>query len=504
MRKERLNWQVATHGLLLCAAGIFANVCGCQKPMHFPEHSLDAAAQTAGALAAYDVNGDGRADFFVFADSSGRINRLGYDPSPAGEPQQIVNLDSPASGGRRHLVIILDGFGYEVVKRYYDAGGLRMFYPPSRVIAPYPTLTDLAIEDLLGYVPCQGFEAKYYDRKRGEVVGGSWAYLAGKNQPYDRLLDYRAGMIWDALGYLYPWPVFGKEVNDLVRTVDRKKDRQELLAYLVSSACIGTIDGAAGQERALKVIDRLVYQLVWSSHGAMQVTLTADHGHSYTQAKLIPLSEYLKSKGWRITDRPQRDKKDVAYVRFGLETYACFGCHRPEELAADLAACPGVTVASYAEGDSVVVLTADGRAIVRKKGQRYAYQASKGDPLKLKDILATLAADAEGFYDDRDVMQATGTAEYPDPLERLWRAHFSVAQNIPDVIVSLADEYYSGATTFSGSVKVASTHGGLNRSNSTAFLMSTVGPLPPLMRSADAPGRMTYLLGRPWPEKTAH
>jgi len=501
MRKERLNWRRTTCGLLLCAAAVLANVCGCQKPMHFPEHSLDAAAGAAGAAAAYDVNGDGRADFFVFADSTGRITRLGYDPSATGKPQQIVELDKLPPAGRQHLVIILDGFGYEVIKRYYDAGGLRMFYPPSRVIAPYPTLTDLAIEDLLGYVPCRGFEAKYYDRKRGEIVGGSWAYLAGKNQPYDRLLDYRAGMLWDAIGYLHPKQVFGKEVNDLVRTVDRDKDRPELLAYMVSSAGIGTIYGAAGQEEALKVVDRLVYQLIWSSHGTIEVTLTADHGHSYTPSTLIPLDKYLKSKGWRVTDRPQGDK-DVAYVRFGLETYACFGCHRPAELAADLAACPGVTVASYADGESVVVLTADGRAVIRKKGDRYSYEASKGDPLKLKDILATLTPDAKGFYDDRQVFQAAGMAEYPDPLERLWRAHFSVAQNIPDVIISLEDKYYSGATTFSGAVKIASTHGGLNRSNSTTFLMSTVGPLPPLMRSADVPVRMTALLGRPWPAKT--
>lgn len=466
--------------------------------MHFPAQSIPSAAQAAGAIAAYDTDGDGQADFFTFADPTGRITRLGYDATPAGQAEHIVDLDKPAAATRRHLVIILDGLGYPVVKGYYDSGGLRLFYPPSRVIAPYPTLTDLALEDALGYVPCEAFEARYYDRARGRIVGGSWAYLTGANQPYNRLLDYRASLIWDALGYVSPWKVFGKEVNDLARLLARS-DRQEILSYLVSSAGISTAEGAEGQKRALALVDRLVHQAVWSSRGVIQVTLLSDHGHSYTPGKQLRLDEYLKSKGWRLTDAPRR-QRDVAYVRFGLETYASFGCPRPAELAADLAECPGVTVASFAEGDSVVVRSAGGaRAVIRKKAERYSYDAQTGDPLKLRGILASLRADAEGFYDDREVFAATADHEFPDPLQRLWRAHFSVAKCVPDVIVSLANEYYSGAPSFGGSVKVASTHGGLNRANSTTFIMSTAGPLPALMRSADIPAAMTTLLGRPWP-----
>ncbi len=133
------------------------NICGCQKPLCFPERSLTAAAQIAKASAAYDTDGDKQADFYTFTDPSGRVTRLGYGALVEGQPQQIVNLGELAFEGRRHLVVVLDGFGYHVVKDYYDSGGLRMFYPPSRVIAPYPTLTDLAMEDLLGYRALHGF-----------------------------------------------------------------------------------------------------------------------------------------------------------------------------------------------------------------------------------------------------------------------------------------------------------------------------------------------------------
>ena len=48
-------------------------------------------------------------------------------------------------------------------------------------------------------------------------------------------------------------------------------------------------------------------------------------------------------------------------------------------------------------------------------------------------------------------------------------------------------------------VKVASTHGGLNYRNTTAFIMSTAGALPPLMRSREVPANMTALTGQAWP-----
>jgi len=87
----------------------------------------------------------------------------------------------------------------------------------------------------------------------------------------------------------------------------------------------------------------------------------------------------------------------------------------------------------------------------------------------------------------------------PSPLERLWRAQFALVENPSDVIVSLEDGYCSGLKLFIHVVKIVSTHGSLNRTNSTAFIMSTAGPLSPVMRSTDIPRNMTDLLGTPWP-----
>jgi hypothetical protein len=474
--------------------------CGCQKPLHFPADSLTAPAKAAGASSAYDTDGDGAADYFTFADPNGRTSRIGYDTSADGLPDQILDLDATGPARCRHLVIILDGFGYDFVKRCYDGGGLRMFYPPSRVVAPYPTLTDVCMEDILGYIPCRALESRYFDPRANKLSGGSWDYIAGRNQPYNRLLHYRANLIWDAIGYIAPWEVFRKELNDAVRVFNKAGSR-EMRAYFVSSAGVSTKYGAEGQGRALGQIERLVNQVIWQTHGLTKVTLLADHGHSYTPAKRIPLEKHLAARGWRSA-KSLRWPRDVVCIRFGLETYASFCTRRSAELAEDIVGCQGVELASYADKDTVVVLAPGGaRAAIGQRAGRYKYQALRGDPLRLKEILSSLRPDSDGLYGADDLLAATATHVYPAPLERLWRAHFALAENTPDVIVSLGDGYYFGSQAFTGAVKVASTHGSLNYRNSVTFIMSTAGPLPPLMRSSDIPANMERLTGRPWPSR---
>jgi hypothetical protein len=55
-----------------------------------------------------------------------------------------------------------------------------------------------------------------------------------------------------------------------------------------------------------------------------------------------------------------------------------------------------------------------------------------------------------------------------------------------DVLVSLRDGYYYGATSFSRMVRLLATHGNALRSSSTAFLMSTHRTFPTHVRSAEA------------------
>jgi hypothetical protein len=479
---------------LALASGLPA---GCRKPVFFPAEPL-ATAPGGPLLASYDTDGDGRADYFTRRNDDGRIHAIAYDRNGDGKPDETINLDALSFAQCRHLVIILDGVGYDLLKGFYDEGHLRLFHPPSRVIAPYPTLTDVCFEEFFGYLPVQGFEAEYYDRKAGRVVGGSWAYLRAENTPYNRLLHYRANMILDAVAYVLPWQVYGKEVNDSKRLFDRRRT-QEVRAYYVSSAGVGTKRGAEGHRDCLRRLQQLVHQVVWETRGLVKVTLLSDHGHSYTPARRVGLEGHLEARGWRLTER-LRGERDAAYIRFGLETYASFATKSPAALAADAVTCEGVELASYAENQAVVVLSPrGGRAVVRHKAGRFRYEPQTGDPLRLKPLLGKLKADKDGYHDADELLQATALHVYPAPLQRLWRAHFALVEHPGDVILSLADDYFSGSRTFSEFARVASTHGSLNYRNSTAFIMSTAGPLPPVLRSGEIPRHMRKLTGRDWP-----
>ncbi|MBS3821462.1 MAG: hypothetical protein GVY16_04555 [Planctomycetes bacterium] len=447
----------------------------------------------------YDSNGDGRADFRILPGPDGRADTLVYGE---GDAEEVIRLADIPAEEKRHLVLILDGVGYDLFREFHQAGHLRYLYPPSKVVAPYPTLTDLCLNDALATGRSGGFEAEYYDAEANKLLGGSWAYLRGANMPYNARLDYRADLITDALSYLFPWHEFKVELWSLDQRYNPAAPAErEYLAYFVSLAGLGTRNGAEGHQRALTMLDRYVAEVLWRSRGRVAVTVMSDHGHSYTGAQRVPLEAHLEAKGWRIRKRLD-DARDVVYVRFGLETYASFATKRPAALAGDLISAEGVEIASYNEGDHVVVLAPrDQTALVRRVGGRYDYEVVSGDPLELLPALSSLTADEDGTYNADELLAATVDREYPAPLQRLWRAHRGdLAAHTPDVIVSLDNAWYSGAKGFAGAVEVQSTHGGLNRANSVTFIASSLGELPPVLRSRDIPATMARLLdARAWP-----
>ncbi len=493
---------------------VLAILVGCGRDqVHFPAESMQQAAEQADAAKAYDSDHDGKADVFFYeqADAkSPRITRMAFDRTGDGTPERWVHLDAIAVGKSRHLVIILDGFAHDVVREYRRAGGLRLFHEPSKLVAPYPTMTDMGLEDLLGYIPAKAFEAKYYNRSTGKMAGGPLDYLKGLNQPYNQLLQYRANLILDAVGYVYPWRVFGHEVNNVKKTFDKRRSK-EVLAYLVSSAGMSTQHGKQGQFRCLRRVERLIYQVLVETQGLVKVTLISDHGHSYTRSVRCPIADHLKKNGWRVRDRIQKDR-DVAIPEFGLVTYASVVTRKPQQVARNLVTLEGVDLLSFTSRSDPPAIEVWGaaddpnnppRAIIRRSEiGRYHYEPIVGDPLKLKGVLEKLEPDRAGGYDPNELLAATVDSEYPAPLQRIWRAHYALVEHPPTMIVSLENGYYFGEDEFAGAVDVASTHGSLKRSNSVTFIMSTAGALPPVLRSADVPAAMRKLLGASrWPTR---
>jgi hypothetical protein len=470
-------------------------VSGCQIHPHLQLSEVKLPSED-GVYRQYDSTGDGQPDFFTFADSSGRISRIGYDNDVDAAPDIVVNLDELPAARCRHLVLILDGFGYDLLKRCYDSGKLRMFHPPSRVVSPYPSVTEVSLSAILGSSPPRAVQTRYFDRKTNSMVGGVMDYIKGRNEPFSAVLTYRAPQHVDGLGYLLGMPMFNSELNTVKRLFDKRASR-EVIAYFVTSSAVSVRDGVAGQMECLYQLDRFVTEVLWQSRGLVKITMLADHGLSHDKVEQLDLEKHLTDRGWLLKDRID-GPRDVVFSALGVVTYACLSTRRPCALSEHLITCEGVDLVSYARKDAVEVLTSDGgRAVVRAQNGRFIYEPRVGDPLSLTQILDLLDADEHGSYDSDDLLRATATHVYPAPLQRLWEAHFLRVENPPDVIVSLEDHYCYGPSSFSGMVHF--THGSLNNRNSVTFLMSTAGRFTPIIRSCDIRKQIGGLLDSSWP-----
>ncbi len=479
----------------LALAILITILTGCATPIAITP--VPGAAAEHDAFRAFDTNSDAEADFFFFTGDDGRVTRLGYKSADADTIDDFVDL-TDRIGQRRHVVLILDGIGFDLARRHYEAGGLRLFYPPSRVVTPYPSMTDICLSQaLLAHRPL-GYEAKYFDHEANELVGGSDAYMNETNEPHMERIHYTASTLSRVLGFLYPSYIFGQELPAAKQAFDRTEG-PEFIAYFGSTAGMGTRNGAEGHQIVVDRIESLIDTITWEQRGQVDFTLMSDHGHSYTEAEPFVVADHLEAKGWALTETLKGDR-DAVQILFGLVTYASFAALDPASLAADLVDCPGADIISYTEGETVVVLdTAGGRAIIRQANGRFAYDATDGDPLRLLPILANLKADDDGFIDADYLFAATADRDYPDPLQRIWTGHITAVEHPADVIVSLKDDYYAGSAGFADTVSVLSTHGSLNRQNTVGFIMSTLAPLPDVMRSRDIPQNMTTLVEQPWP-----
>jgi len=456
------------------------------------------AAAAQQAHTAFDTDGDGQADFFCFAGTDGTVNRLGYDVTGDGDVDRLAVLSAVPPARSRHVLLILDGVTYDLVAELHAAGRLRVFHPPSRVIAPYPSMTDLCLSQALKSTRPLAYEAKYFDHQANRLVGGAGAYLAEANEPHLALLQYTDSTLYRALGFLWPGYLFGRELRN-ARGVFERAETLEMLAYFGTTAGMGTRKGRDGHRAVVERMEQLAHYLLWRTHGTVEITLMSDHGHSYTAAVPWPAAAHLTEKGWRL-GTSLSGPRDAVQIGLGLLTFASFATKSPADLAADLVDCEGVDIISYAEDDRVVVLDGQGqRAAIRERNGRFAYEPIDGDPLRLGPVLQTLSADEDGTYNADALLAATVEHVYPAPLQRLWRGHFAVVEHPADVLVSLQDNYFAGSSGLAGSVVVASTHGSLNRPNTTTFIMSTIAPLPPVLRSQDIPHAMATLFGEPWP-----
>jgi hypothetical protein len=405
----------------------------------------------------------------------------------------------------RRLLLCLDGVPHEIVVAAKSRGLFDNFREPAHLLSPFPTLTNVALAQMLGATPPAGYESLYFDREARELRGGVRKYL-GRRTPdkvpssYMDELDYQEPLPFEFLIYVATERVWRADMRRFRERFLTAPATRDFFGFLKATDGLLHIGGPARLSVALESLDRLLKDLQRECGSETEVVLFSDHGMNLVENRRVHLQTHLRGSGYEVVSRmrPGRNRRRVAAPAFGLCGYVALYCGDecdPAELAAALAALEGVDFSVYREEEAAAVVGPRGRArierVERVDRTLYRYALLEGDPLLLGPIARTLAADGVtdvgGFAPDDVWFARTASHLYPDALANIHGSLFTSRVAHPaDVLVSLADGYYYGATSFSLMTRLLATHGNALAPSTNAFLMSTHRDFPTHVRATEA------------------
>lgn len=410
----------------------------------------------------------------------------------------------------RRLLLCLDGVPYDVVREAKSRGLFENFRDPSRLLSPFPTLTNVALAEMLGASPPQGYESLYFDREARELRGGVRKYL-GRRTPdkvpssYMDELDYQEPLPFEFLIYVATERVWRADMRRFRERFLKASPDRDFFGFLKATDGLLHIGGPKRLGAALESLDRLLRGLHDECGSETEFLLFSDHGMNLVENRRVHLQTHLRRCGYETVSgmRRFRGRRRVSSPAFGLCGYVALYCGdetQRGELAEALRELEGVDFSLHREdGDSegtVFVSGRRGRARIRKEtrdtsGAYYLYETIDGDPLELNGAAAKMKGanllDARGYASDRDWLAHTSGHVYPDALSNLHASLFEErVRHTADVLVSLSDGYYYGASSFSRLVRLLATHGNALAPSTNAFMMSTHREFPSHVRSSDA------------------
>lgn len=392
-------------------------------------------------VAAIDEDGDGRVDVW---------RTIGPDVTTE------VRAPAPGSDPPRTVVLAIDAIPHAVFADLQREGHFRAFFPASRLVAPFPSLTNVGFTAILRTAPPLGYEDLYFDPDRDAFGGGIWDRLTGEYKeiaPFHEAFDWEEPRLWGAFVFYLPERVPEAELLRLEETLMNYArdgitpggaDERDLLLYMGSTDGLGHVRGREALRRHLLRVDRVLERYLAAGGGRDRIVLLSDHGMSAVSSRLFDLDAALEAAGYHLTDA-LRESSDVVAPAYGLV---------------------GSIQAYTAPGQEAAVA----RAIVAQAGADFAVWRL-GDTTRLR----IGAVDAEGSADPLD----RPPDEYPMLRERVRQALVDHVRNPADVLVSLRDGWHYGSPLFDRLVRIQGTHGSARYSSSVGFLASNVVPTPP-------------------------
>jgi Type I phosphodiesterase / nucleotide pyrophosphatase len=460
------------------------------RPVPFQVQTLERIDSTGdGVIDTWrlDSSQDGEPDMAELdTDGDGRIDRLQVSyPKP--EVIDVSGRDPRA--GRRKLAVCLDGVPFEDMAALWDQGYFREFARPGRLIGSFPSLSDVALTELLHTGKVPGYENLYFDTQHNQIAGGATSTVSKVRMPYLDALDYDEPGIFKGLAYLIPIRIYHADLGRF----RKRYEASPLSSYVAHICSTDSVCHVLNREEFRKLmleVDQLLREIYIQQRGQVELIVFSDHGNSHVQNRRIDLDGFLAQHGFRVESAIHNDQS-VVVPAFGLvgalPVYS--QPHNTAKLARLLASHEATDFTVYLEGERVQIYSSRGSAVIepRDSGGFLRYAVLEGDPLQLKPVMQRMLEqrqlDAEGFGSTDNWFTATATHEYPDAVNAIYQGVTNHVINRANVLVSLKDGYHYGSPFFDWLVTMRSTHGNLRRTSMTGFFMRN-SPMPAVVLPA--------------------
>ena len=379
----------------------------------------------------------------------------------------------------RRLLLCLDGVPHKLIEGERGRGLFDSFKAPTRLLSPFPTMTNVALSAMLGATPPAGYESLYYDRKARELRGGIRKYV-GRRTPdkvpssYMDDLDYQEPLPFEFLIYVAPEKVWRADMQRFRERFRAAPQNRDYFAFLKATDGLLHAQGPARLAVALESLDKILKEIRSYCGDDTEVVMFSDHGMNLEDNHRVALASTLERRGFQ-----------VVIPAFGLCSYAALYCQDQDvipEVARASVEVTGVDFAVYKDAADVVVESARGQARIEYEAatDSYRYVVASGDPLQLASFPNNFATDATWF-------ERTAGHRYPNAVANVYKSLFTPrVKHTADVLISMNDGYYYGWSPFGRFVRLRATHGNALQASSNAFLMSTHRTFPAFVRADDA------------------
>src|SRR5215203_169332 len=231
----------------------------------------------------------------------------------------------------RRLLLCLDGVPHQLIREAKGRGLFDKFGAPTRLLSPFPTMTNVALSAMLGASPPAGYESLYFDRKAGQLQGGIRKYL-GRRTPdkipssYMDDLDYQEPLPFEFLIYVAPERIWRTDMQRFRERFRAAPQNRDYFAFLKATDGLLHAQGPARLAVALESLDKILSEIRKLCGDETEIVLFSDHGMNLEENRRVDLSTHLRKNNFKVAGELKSSRRSVSIPAFGLCSYAAAYC----------------------------------------------------------------------------------------------------------------------------------------------------------------------------------